>query len=311
MSPGRHSFRNHWTAGPPSAAVWFSSAIAVCVLLLAFAASAQAQDAAAYFKQNCSSCHTIGAGRLAGPDLKNVHTRRDRAWLKQYIPNPRAMMDRGDPYALKLLQAANGVVMPPPQGLTEARLNELLDFIEAESKAGRIWGGGGISDRPFTAIDLAAGRALFIGTQPLAKGGPACISCHSVGTLGGLGGGRLAPFPQYDLTRVYERLGGRKALGSWLAAPPTPTMNAIFKQHPIQPAEAFALLSVVEDAAARSGEADAVPLLNFFLIGLGGAVAGLVAFGTVWRGRFRSVRRALVRGELQRGSASLTTGGAR
>ncbi len=48
-------------------------------------------------------------------------------------------------------------------------------------------------------------------------------------------------------------------------------------------------------------EADAVPLLNFFLIGLGGAVAGLVTFGTVWRGRFRSVRRALVRGELQRG----------
>jgi mono/diheme cytochrome c family protein len=269
--------------------------------LPAFAAPAQAQDAATYFKQNCSSCHTIGAGRLAGPDLKNVHTRRDRAWLKQYVPNPRAMIDRGDPYALRLLQSANGVVMPPPQGLTESRLNEILDFIEAESKAGRIWGGGGLSDRPYTSADLVLGRALFSGEESLAKGGPACISCHTVGTLGSLGGGRLAPAPQYDLTRVYERLGGRKALGSWLSAPPTPTMNAIFKQHPIEPNEAFALLSVVEDAAARSGEADAVPLLNFFLIGLGGAVAGLVTFGTVWRGRFRSVRRALVRGELQRG----------
>jgi mono/diheme cytochrome c family protein len=311
MNSRTHSFRNYRTAGLLSAAFRFASAFAVLVLLVALTAPAQAQDAAAFFKQNCSSCHTIGAGRLAGPDLKNVHTRRDRAWLKQFVPNPRAMIDRGDPYVLKLLQSANGVVMPPPQGLTESRLNEILDFIEAESKAGRIWGGGGLSDRPYTAADLTLGRALFSGEQSLAKGGPACISCHTVGTLGSFGGGRLAPAPQYDLTRVYERLGGRKALGSWLSAPPTPTMNAIFKQHPIEPNEAFALLSVVEDAAARSGEADAVPLLNFFLIGLGGAVAGLVTFGTVWRGRFRSVRRALVRGELQRGSASLTTGGER
>ena len=309
MSPRQHSSRNHRSVNLPSAAIRFSLAFAAFILLFACAGQAQAQDAATYFKQNCSSCHTIGAGRLAGPDLKNVHTRRDRAWLKQYVPNPRAMIDRGDPYALKLLQAANGVVMPPPQGLTDARLNEILDFIEAESKAGRIWGGGGLSDRPYTAADLVLGRALFSGEQQLTKGGPACISCHTVGTLGSFGGGRLAPAPQYDLTRVYERLGGRKALGSWLSAPPTPTMNSIFKQHPIEPNEAFALLSVVEDAAARSGEADAVPLLNFFLIGLGGAVAGLVTFGTVWRGRFRSVRRALVRGEFERGSASLTTGG--
>lgn len=296
-----HCARKHRTARLRSAAVRFHLTCAAFVLLLALAAPAQAQDAATYFKQNCSSCHTIGAGRLAGPDLKNVHTRRDRAWLKQFVPNPRAMIDRGDPYALKLLQSANGVVMPPPQSLTDVRLNEILDFIEAESKAGRIWGGGGLSDRPYTAADLVLGRALFTGEKSLAKGGAACISCHTVGTLGGFGGGRLAPAPQYDLTRVYERLGGRKALGSWLSAPPTPTMGALFKQHPIQPDEAFALLAVVEDAAARSGEADAVPLLNFFLLGLGGVVAGLVTFGTVWRGRFRSVRRALVRGELQRG----------
>jgi mono/diheme cytochrome c family protein len=301
MSPHTHSIQSYRVHRLAGTVARYSSACAILVLLLTFAAAAQAQDAGTYFKQNCSSCHTIGAGRLAGPDLKNVHTRRDRAWLKQYLPNPRAMIDRGDPYALKLLQAANGVVMPPPQGLTEARLIELLDFIEAESKAGRIWGGGGLSDRPYTAADLVLGRALFTGEQALSKGGPACISCHTVGTLGSFGGGRLAPAPQYDLTRVYERLGGRKALGSWLSAPPTPTMNAIFKQHPIEPNEAFALLSLVEDAAARSGEADAVPLLNFFLLGLGGAVVGLVAFGTAWRGRFRSVRRMLVSGELGRG----------
>ncbi len=275
--------------------------LAVMLFFLCLPAGTPAQDAATYFKQNCSSCHTIGGGRLSGPDLKDLHTRRDRAWLRQFIPNPRAMMDRGDPYALKLLQQAQGVIMPPPQGLTDARLDEILNFMEAESKSGRIWGGGAISDRPYTAVDLAAGRGIFIGSTPLAAGGPACISCHTVGTLGGLGGGRLAPFPQYDLTRVYERLGGRKAVGAWLAAPATPTMQALYKNRPIQPGEAFAILATIEHAHATSGEADAVPLLNFFLLGLGGTVAALVAFGAAWRGRFRSMRRWLVSGEFGRG----------
>ncbi|MBI3664401.1 MAG: cytochrome c [Acidobacteria bacterium] len=301
MNP--HSCR-YWSEAARSLAVVLVRlrfVLAAAAIFLFLPAGAPAQDAAAFFKQNCSSCHTIGGGRLAGPDLKNVHTRRDRAWLKQYIPNPRAMMDRGDPYALKLLQSAQGVIMPPPQGLTDARLDEILNFIEAESKSGRVWGGGGISDRPYTAADLVTGRGLFTGTTPLSKGGPACISCHTVGTLGGLGGGRLAPFPQYDLTRVYERLGGRKAVGAWLSAPATPTMQALFKNRPIQTDEAFAILATIEDAAANSGEADAVPLLDFFLMGLGGAVLGLVTFGTAWRTRFRSVRGSMVRGELQRG----------
>jgi len=270
-------------------------------LMLGVPSGAQAQDTQTYFKQNCSSCHTIGGGRLAGPDLKDVTQRRDRVWLKQFIPNPKAMIDRGDPYALKLLQAANGVVMPPPQNMTDTRLDEILNFIEEISKSGKPWGPAGISDKPYTAADLAAGSELFLGTRRLAKGGPACISCHTVGTLTGLGGGRLAPRLQADLTRVYERLGGRKATAAWLSAPATPTMQAIFMDKPLEPEEIYSLLAVVEDANSRSGEADIVPLLNFFLIGLAGAVVLLVIIGAVWSYRFRAVRRPLVHVHAQRG----------
>lgn len=53
------------------------------IVLLLLPAIAAAQDAADFFRQNCVSCHTIGGGRLTGPDLKDVLTRKDRAWLTQ------------------------------------------------------------------------------------------------------------------------------------------------------------------------------------------------------------------------------------
>ena len=55
------------------------------------------QDASAFFKQNCTSCHTIGGGRLTGPDLKDVTARKDRAWLVQFLQSPKSMIDSGDP----------------------------------------------------------------------------------------------------------------------------------------------------------------------------------------------------------------------
>ena len=39
------------------------------------AVSAHAQQASDFFQQNCTSCHTIGGGRLTGPDLKDVPRR--------------------------------------------------------------------------------------------------------------------------------------------------------------------------------------------------------------------------------------------
>lgn len=41
-----------------------------------------AQETADYFRQNCTSCHTIGGGRLTGPDLKDVEGRKDSDWLE-------------------------------------------------------------------------------------------------------------------------------------------------------------------------------------------------------------------------------------
>src|SRR6516164_5296727 len=82
-----------------------------CALLLGFflaVASAHAQQPSDFFQQNCTSCHTIGGGRLTGPDLKDVTKQKDRAWLEHFIQGPKTVMDAGDPFALQLQQDAKG-----------------------------------------------------------------------------------------------------------------------------------------------------------------------------------------------------------
>lgn len=269
--------------------------VASVVLPILFACPARAQqDASAFFKQNCVNCHTIGGGRLTGPDLKDVGARRDRAWLVQFLQSPKAMIDSGDPYAAKLQQDARGVVMPNIAGMNPQQAQALLDLIAAESTLPRSqFAGTQTIDRPLTALDVEKGKLIFRGETQLAGGGPACISCHTLKGLTLLGGGRLGP----DLTRVFERLQGRKGLTAWLSSPASPTMAPVFRQHAIQPEEVLSLVALFEDSANKGGQDDTTSLLNFFLLGVGGMVVGLISLDALWKQRFRGVRRTLVHKE--------------
>jgi mono/diheme cytochrome c family protein len=265
--------------------------LAACLLL---PGAAQGQDAATVFRQSCMSCHTIGGGKLVGPDLKNVTQRKDRAWLIDFVADPKRVLDSGDPYAMKLKEEAGGAVMPPIAGMNRQRAEQLLALIEAESRLPKSqFVGLHITDEPFTPADVARGKAIFTGQTKLARGGASCLSCHTVRGIGGLGGGRLGP----DLTLVYERMKGRKALASWLLAPATPTMQPVFAGTPLTNEEILPLVAYFEDAARRGGEDQGTSRLGFLLLGLGGAVLGLAAADGVWKNRFRAVRRPLAKGE--------------
>lgn len=263
----------------------------ILLVLLALTATASAQSPAAFFKQNCASCHTIGGGTLTGPDLKDVTKRKERAWLVRFIMDPPAMLASGDAYAQKLLETARGVPMPLVAGMTRQRANDLLDLIEAESKLEKSqFAGVQLPDRPLTPEDAARGRAIFMGHQRLKNGGANCVSCHAMGGVGWLGGGRLGP----DLTKVFEKYEDRRKLGAWLSAPATETMAPTFKEHPLEPEEILGLIAYFKEAAATEEEDDAPRALVFILLGLFGSLGVLIAFNNVWRGRFRAVRRPLV-----------------
>lgn len=276
--------------------IWIGAVPSLC--LLAFGHPVAGQEAADFFRQNCTSCHTIGGGRLTGPDLKGVGQRADRDWLVRFLQNPQTTIDRGDAYAQKLFQEARGVVMPQISGMSPARAEALLDLIEAESKLEKSqFIGLQITDRPFMTAEVDAGRQIVRGERKLKNGGPACISCHTARDLGGLSGGRLGP----DLTRAFERLEGRKALAAWLTAPPTPTMAPVFKKHPLDSEEILPLIAFLESQAATGGEDMSAGKLTFLLIGLGGAGLMLVLFDLAWRTRFRTVRKQLVLSSTGRG----------
>lgn len=272
-------------------------AIVACVCLgLPF--PTRAETPAEYFEQNCAQCHTVGGGDLIGPDLAGLAKRKDRAWLVKFLLDPQAVIDSGDPYAARLVEDSHGLVMPSSPGMTSDLANALLDSLERKrNPTGAAAPGNLVSDRPFAPADVALGRQLFLGERPFAKGGPACVSCHTLGTLGGLGGGRLGP----DLTRLYDRLGGRKGVGAWLSGPPTPVMQSLFRTHALEPDEILSLLAVIADAGQRAEPVGASAIVKFFLAGVAAMLAALAALQLAWRGRFRAVRQAMVHAEIRGG----------
>lgn len=249
------------------------------------------EDTLRFFATNCASCHTIGGGALIGPDLHGSTSRADRAWQEAFIRNPKAVVDTGDAYALELVKAARGVVMPTIPGIDAELARKLVDLIEFEQGLERSrFAGTVISERPLTAADFQHGRDLFLGRARFSAGAPACVACHTTADLGWLGGGTLGP----DLTAAFARLEGRKSLGAWLGAPPSPVMQPVYRDRALVEDEVLGLIAYLE-GVARTGQ-DAAPSrrLPFVLGGIAIAALALVAMDFAWRRRFRGVRRELI-----------------
>ena len=62
-----------------------------------FFQSSMAQNAAPAEWATCAACHTIGKGKLIGPDLKGITERHEEAWLYSFIKSSQTMVNNGDP----------------------------------------------------------------------------------------------------------------------------------------------------------------------------------------------------------------------
>lgn len=95
--------------------------------------SASARAGEEIFNRQCVSCHTVGEGQRIGPDLKDVHTRRERAWLNRWMTDPMGMAQT-DPIGRELFAQFNNVPMPPTN-LSEEQIAQVLAYIEFRSGA--------------------------------------------------------------------------------------------------------------------------------------------------------------------------------
>ena len=80
--------------------------LGVAVLVAGTSAWAGADDAKALYDQKCKTCHSIGtdAGKMAnvGGKLDGVGAKRDAAWLKAYIADPKSKMPEAKMPKIKL-----------------------------------------------------------------------------------------------------------------------------------------------------------------------------------------------------------------
>ncbi len=82
------------------------------------------------FESNCAACHTIGKGRLVGPDLAGVTSRREESWLKRQINEPERLIEEEDPIAMQLLQEADDVEMAPLE-LSDAEVVAVIAYLKS------------------------------------------------------------------------------------------------------------------------------------------------------------------------------------
>lgn len=117
------------SAGRVIGSRWVAAGLAAFVSLSAQAQAGDARDEGAkLFQQHCVACHTLGGGRLVGPDLKGVTARRSREWIVRFVTDPAPMLER-DPDAIALLKQY-GIPMPK-LGLAEPQVSALVVYLDA------------------------------------------------------------------------------------------------------------------------------------------------------------------------------------
>jgi mono/diheme cytochrome c family protein len=248
-----------------------------------------AQDAGEkLFQTTCFACHTIGGGRLVGPDLAGVHELRTQEWLEQFVKSSQTMIKSGDPDAVALAAEYSGIVMPDTL-MSDQQIGDLLNYIKIRSDGLSSAGGGGatvagspvVAAAPASQEDIDRGQAMFQGAIRFENGGAACNACHDVRNDAVIGGGILAA----ELTTVFSRMGG-PGVRAILGQAPFPVMQAAYTDAPLTDEEVTALVAFLE--YADSEEYNQLPRdygIGLFLSGAVGAAILFLFFGIFWRGR--------------------------
>lgn len=238
----------------------------------------------ALFQEKCSVCHTIGGGRLVGPDLKGVTALRDHKWLEKFISAPDHVLAAGDPVANRLLKEYGGLAMPN-LGLSDSQVDVLIDFLSEDVPKKTAPVPASQTTKAITG-DPQRGAALFTGVISFQKGGAPCFACHTISGVTPLGGGSLGP----DLTGIYGQLGAA-GLQSALASLPFPTMQPIFQNRLLTPLEQEDLAVLFQ---AASGRQPVDMSSRIIILAVAGFLLLLLLAGIVWRKRLKGVRQTLV-----------------
>ena len=244
----------------------------------------RSQDGAAIYKTNCSACHTIGGGKLIGPDLKNISGKRDRQWLIDFIKSSQTLIKAGDPEAVAVFEEFNKIPMPD-QPLTTPEVEAVLGYIAEQSKAGQAGEQEAIQNVrqevkkfTYTNADVKKGMALFKGKDKLENGGVSCISCHTVKNDAVIAGGLIAK----DLTYSYQTMK-EQGIMAVLNNPPFPSMTESYADRPLTEPEIEALTAFLVESYKQSYYQHSRDYsLPFVILGFGLFIILSVSFSVIY-----------------------------
>jgi len=84
-----------------------------------------------FTSKGCVACHTIGKGKLVGPDLKGVVGRRGVDWIERWLHDPPGMI-ASDSVA-KALRKEYPIEMPNLQ-LTAEEIRGLVNYLAGRAR---------------------------------------------------------------------------------------------------------------------------------------------------------------------------------
>jgi cytochrome c2 len=242
------------------------------------------------FKKTCIACHTIGRGRLVGPDLKDISKKRSDEWIIGFVKSSQGMIKSGDKDAIAIFNEYNKTVMPD-QALSDSEIKDIILYVKQQSSGSGLTtaitetlkSSTGMLLEEASKNEISAGEKLFFGEEKLANGGPACISCHNVINTENISGGLLA----IDLTNAFTRLSGT-GINAVITNPPFPVMKTTYVNSTLTKDETFNLIAFLKETDSNfANQQPNTYKQSFLYTGLIGAVILFGIYGGIWWNRKR------------------------
>lgn len=231
-------------------------------------------DAEKIFQETCVACHTIGKGKLIGPDLANIQNRHPEDWLIKFIKSSQTVINSGDKYADSLFKAYNQIPMPDHPKLSDGQIKALLAYISEKSLAPAT----STASVELPPGNSKRGQELFVGNIRFANSGAACNSCHNVEMQGYLSGGALGK----DLTHAVTRLSASGVAGI-ISGLPFPQMKETYTSHPVTPQEIADVTAFLISVDKQAPEQVTSTVGNYlFAGGISGLIVLLGLYSFFW-----------------------------
>lgn len=252
--------------------------ITVMVFLFAIPAFAQTNGETT-FKETCGACHTVGRGKLVGPDLANVQERQTEEWITKFIKSSQSVIKSGDKYADSLFKAYNQMPMPDHPNLSNDQIAGILTYIKDKSSTVETT----TASAELPAGNSARGRDLFVGKIRFTNQGAACNSCHNVEFKGDISGGALGK----DLTHAVTRLTGSGVAGI-VSGLPFPQMKETYASKPVTSQEIADIVAFLTSADKQAATKTTSSVVKYIIVGgIGGLVILWQLYALFWVKRKR------------------------